>query len=103
MDNELPRKTEKPWGYELLFALTPQYAGKILFVKKGHRLQRTVWLTDIVPTICYLMNLPLPEQVEGAVIYQAFENPNLKLKEISTLKSRLASMEASLAQGGKES
>jgi mannose-6-phosphate isomerase len=38
MDNKLPRKTEKPWGYELLFALTPQYAGKILFVKKGHRL-----------------------------------------------------------------
>ena len=38
MDNELPKKTEKPWGYELLFALTPQYAGKILFVKKGHRL-----------------------------------------------------------------
>ena len=38
MDNELPRKTEKPWGYELLFALTPQYAGKILFVRKGHRL-----------------------------------------------------------------
>ena len=38
MDEKLPRKTEKPWGYELLFALTPQYAGKILFVKKGHRL-----------------------------------------------------------------
>ena len=38
MNNQLPQKTEKPWGYELLFALTPQYAGKILFVKKGHRL-----------------------------------------------------------------
>ena len=38
MDNKLPRKTEKPWGYELLFALTSHYAGKILFVKKGHRL-----------------------------------------------------------------
>jgi len=38
VDNGLPRKTEKPWGYELLFALTPQYAGKVLFVKKGHRL-----------------------------------------------------------------
>jgi mannose-6-phosphate isomerase len=36
--DELPKKTEKPWGYELLFALTPHYAGKILFVKKGHRL-----------------------------------------------------------------
>jgi mannose-6-phosphate isomerase len=38
MEKELPRKTEKPWGYELLFALTPQYAGKVLFVKKGYRL-----------------------------------------------------------------
>ena len=36
--DKLPKKTEKPWGYELLFALTPHYAGKILFVKKGHRL-----------------------------------------------------------------
>ena len=38
MDEKLPRKTEKPWGYELLYALTPQYAGKVLFVKKGFRL-----------------------------------------------------------------
>ena len=38
MDDELPRKTEKPWGYELLFAHTPKYAGKVIFVKKGHRL-----------------------------------------------------------------
>jgi mannose-6-phosphate isomerase-like protein (cupin superfamily) len=38
MPEMLPRKTEKPWGYELLYALTPQYAGKLLFVKKGYRL-----------------------------------------------------------------
>ncbi len=38
MPDKLPRKTEKPWGYELLFALTPEYAGKLIFVKKGHRL-----------------------------------------------------------------
>ena len=37
MENGLPRRTEKPWGYELLFALTPKYAGKVIFVKKGHR------------------------------------------------------------------
>jgi mannose-6-phosphate isomerase len=35
---ELPRRTEKPWGFELLFAETPSYAGKLIFVKKGHRL-----------------------------------------------------------------
>jgi mannose-6-phosphate isomerase len=38
MDERLPKKTEKPWGYELLYALTPRYAGKIIFVEKGKRL-----------------------------------------------------------------
>ena len=30
--------TEKPWGFELLFALTDKYAGKVIFVDKGRRL-----------------------------------------------------------------
>jgi len=38
MEEKLPRKTEKPWGYELLFAHTPKYVGKVIFVKKGYRL-----------------------------------------------------------------
>jgi mannose-6-phosphate isomerase len=38
MKDKLPKKTEKPWGFELLWAHTPQYAGKLIFVKKGHRL-----------------------------------------------------------------
>ena len=38
MEEKLPRKTEKPWGSELLYALTPQYAGKVIFVNKGFRL-----------------------------------------------------------------
>ena len=33
-----PRFVEKPWGSELIFALTDQYAGKILFVKAGESL-----------------------------------------------------------------
>ena len=32
------RRTEKPWGHELLWALSEQYAGKILFVKAGEAL-----------------------------------------------------------------
>jgi len=31
-------KIEKPWGYEKIWAHTSNYAGKILFVKKGKRL-----------------------------------------------------------------
>ena len=38
MEEKLPRKTEKPWGFELLFAHTSKYAGKVIFVRKGHRL-----------------------------------------------------------------
>ena len=38
MEDKFPQKTEKPWGFELLFAHTPRYAGKLIFVKKGHRL-----------------------------------------------------------------
>ncbi len=33
-----PRRVEKPWGSELVWALTEQYAGKILFVKAGESL-----------------------------------------------------------------
>ena len=32
------RRTEKPWGYELLWAVTDAYAAKILFVKAGEAL-----------------------------------------------------------------
>ena len=35
---ELPSRTDKPWGHELLWACTDRYAGKILHVKAGHRL-----------------------------------------------------------------
>jgi mannose-6-phosphate isomerase len=33
-----PRRVEKPWGWELIWAHTEAYAGKILFVRVGHSL-----------------------------------------------------------------
>ncbi|MGE0353898.1 MAG: cupin domain-containing protein [Gemmatimonadales bacterium] len=33
---EVPYKVEKPWGYELIWARTDRYVGKLLHVKKGH-------------------------------------------------------------------
>src|SRR3954454_13767557 len=32
------RKGEKPWGHELIWAVTDIYVGKVLFVKAGHSL-----------------------------------------------------------------
>ncbi|MBW2141342.1 MAG: alkaline phosphatase family protein [Deltaproteobacteria bacterium] len=71
-------------------------------VKKGFRLERTCNITDLVPTICYLLDFPVPENVEGAVIYQAFKDPNFKMKEIKKLKDGLARMEAALERGSRE-
>jgi len=31
-------RVEKPWGYELHWALTDRYVGKVLFIRKGHKL-----------------------------------------------------------------
>ena len=33
---EAPYRVEKPWGHELIWAVTDRYVGKILHVKAGH-------------------------------------------------------------------
>ena len=32
------RRVDKPWGYELIWAVTDRYVGKVLFVKAGESL-----------------------------------------------------------------
>jgi mannose-6-phosphate isomerase-like protein (cupin superfamily) len=48
-----PRKIEKPWGHELIWAQAEQYVGKVLFVKAGeslslqfHREKDESWLVQ---------------------------------------------------------
>jgi hypothetical protein len=43
-------------------------------IKRGWVLKRTVWLTDVVPTICALLGLPVPKQAEGACLHEAFDD-----------------------------
>lgn len=45
------RKVEKPWGHELIWAVTDRYCGKVLFVRAGsslslqfHREKEESWL-----------------------------------------------------------
>jgi mannose-6-phosphate isomerase len=49
-----PRKVEKPWGHELIWAETEHYVGKLLFVKAGeslslqfHREKDESWLVQV--------------------------------------------------------
>jgi predicted AlkP superfamily phosphohydrolase/phosphomutase len=71
-------------------------------VKRGVALERTVWLVDIVPTICHLAELPVPPSTEGAIIYQALENPNSQLEELQTLRRNYARLESAFQSGQAE-
>jgi mannose-6-phosphate isomerase-like protein (cupin superfamily) len=33
-----PRRVEKPWGYEVIWAVTDSYVGKVIFVRAGESL-----------------------------------------------------------------
>ncbi len=33
---DVPYRVDKPWGYELIWARTDRYVGKVLHVKAGH-------------------------------------------------------------------
>jgi len=65
-------------------------------LKKGVKLERTVWLTDLVPTICYLAELPVPKHAEGGIIYQALENPDAGLEELQQLRKNYARVKSAL-------
>ena len=48
-----PRRVEKPWGWELLWAEAEEYVGKLLFVKAGeslslqyHEVKAEAWLVE---------------------------------------------------------
>lgn len=71
-------------------------------IRKGQRLERTCNLVDIVPTICYLMDLPLPAQAEGGVLYQVFKDPDFKVEEINKLKAGLSRMETAVQRGSRQ-
>ena len=48
-----PQRIDKPWGYEVLWAQSPSYCGKILFIRAGealslqfHRVKDEAWFVQ---------------------------------------------------------
>ena len=93
-----PHLPTTEWGIGKLKALEAYYGPGI---KKGFVLDRTCGLTDVVPTVCYMMGWPVPAQTEGNVLYQVLENPNMAADELQRLKEALLKMEGTLSQGQK--
>ena len=48
-------------------------------VREGVALERQVRVVDVAPTLCYLLGLPMPDSVEGGVVYEALADPNWHL------------------------
>jgi predicted AlkP superfamily phosphohydrolase/phosphomutase len=57
-------------------------------LREGVRLERRVGLEDIVPTLSYLLRLPIPKDAEGGVIYQALVNPDETSDQIRSLQNK---------------
>jgi predicted AlkP superfamily phosphohydrolase/phosphomutase len=93
-----PHLQTAEWGIGKLRALLAFYGPG---VKNGMLLERTSGLTDVVPTICYMMSWPVPAQAEGNILFQVLENPNLASDELKKLRETLVKMESALTKGEK--
>jgi predicted AlkP superfamily phosphohydrolase/phosphomutase len=63
-------------------------------VKKGMVLKRRVNLVDVVPTLCHLADLPILRDCEGAIVYQALEDPDAKSDELKRLRDNFRRLKA---------
>jgi mannose-6-phosphate isomerase len=78
-----PRRVEKPWGWELVWAETEHYAGKLLFVKAGeslslqfHRVKDESWYVQTGRAKLELADTgehALQEEIVTAPAYFRFE------------------------------
>ena len=74
MPKQVIQRVEKPWGYELIWAKTKDYVGKILHINEGHQL-----------------SLQYHRQKEETIIVQSgkmkflFENEKGEMEEIILL------------------
>ena len=55
-------------------------------IRKGKSIRRNMKLEDVVPTLCYLGELSVPIDCEGGVLYQALEDPDMKIKELRSCR-----------------
>ena len=69
---------------------------------KTDSIDRAAQAQDVVPTMAYIADLPLPDDTTGAVLYQVMKETNLKLNEFLKLKEALTRMEAALQRDSRE-
>ncbi|MEL6349316.1 MAG: cupin domain-containing protein [Myxococcota bacterium] len=66
-----PRRIDKPWGHEEIWAHTEHYVGKVLFIRAGHRLsmQHHVTKEETIRVSSGSLQLTL-EGLDGEIVEQ---------------------------------
>ena len=64
-------------------------------VVKAVEIQDDAGAADVIPTLAYVADVPLPPDTkEGRVLYAALKDPNARLKEIARLQESIKAMQA---------
>ena len=58
-------------------------------IKKDFCHEGMTGIQDVVPTLCYMADIPFPRGCEGAIIYDALEDPSFKMKEKEKLEREI--------------
>ncbi len=92
MEKETSHRTEKPWGFELLFAETDVYIGKILFIKQGHRL--SLHYHKKKDETLYIHQGQASMEIETfGEMSRMLANPGYSVRILPGIKHRIAAME----------
>lgn len=97
-----PRRIEKPWGYELIWAQTDEYVGKVVHVRAGEALSlqfheekdETLFLLrgqvtlEIGPGVNSLQRVPIGEgdvfRIRPGVLHRVVAETEVEILEAST-------------------
>ena len=58
-------------------------------IRQDFRHEGMTGIQDVVPTLCYMADIPFPRGCEGAIIYDALEDPGFRMKERAKLEKEL--------------
>ena len=74
-------RVEKPWGYELIWAKTDKYVGKILHINKGHQL--SLQYHNVKEETIYVQSGKLQFLIDGeTLILEPGQTHHIKTKSV---------------------
>lgn len=87
------RKIDKPWGHELLWAQTAEYVGKVLHIKKGHKLSLQYHEQKVETVLLYSGRMVLVLEDESGMLRENHLAPGEAYHVPAGRKHRMVALE----------